>query len=158
MTVLNFERPAAPPVVETWTGAAACALQAALRMTYDGFADHIGFARRTVGTWHERPDRVLRRDAQSALDTVYERLTDAERARFVHSLGESDDPREPDEPPVVAKLTGFIGVTYGEDEPQVVADFGGGPLVLGSLDVAELAARTILRQVAAARLGAGVAW
>ncbi|MER8004794.1 NUDIX hydrolase [Streptomyces sp. NPDC094149] len=69
-------------VIDTWTGRTACALQQALRMTNDGFADHLGVAVRTVASWHSSPDTVPRAEIQSALDTAYERSTPSVHRRF----------------------------------------------------------------------------
>ncbi|GII89472.1 hypothetical protein Ssi03_74620 [Sphaerisporangium siamense] len=74
-------------VVDRWTGRHACALQAALRMTHDEFAESLGVARRTVAAWHGRPAVVLRSDMQRALDTAYERAPATARARFMQHLG-----------------------------------------------------------------------
>ena len=68
--------------IATWTGGLACALQAALRMTNDGFADHLGVAVRTVAGWHSSPDIVPRAEIQSALDTAYERSSPSVQRRF----------------------------------------------------------------------------
>ncbi|MGW1135622.1 NUDIX hydrolase [Streptomyces griseoluteus] len=69
-------------VIDTWTGRTACALQQALRMTNDGFADHLGVAVRTVASWHSSPDIVPRAEIQSALDTTYERSSPSVQRRF----------------------------------------------------------------------------
>jgi DNA-binding transcriptional regulator YiaG len=45
------------PVLE-WTGRLASALQRALRMSNEEFAEHLGVAARTVSTWHQKPERV----------------------------------------------------------------------------------------------------
>ncbi|MFJ3289962.1 NUDIX domain-containing protein [Streptomyces sp. NPDC086669] len=68
--------------VVTWTGSTACALQQALRMTNDAFADHLGVGVRTVASWHSTPSIVPRTEIQAALDTAYERATDSVRRRF----------------------------------------------------------------------------
>ncbi|MEU6552077.1 NUDIX domain-containing protein [Streptomyces sp. NPDC046915] len=68
--------------VVTWTGRTACALQQALRMTNDAFADHLGVGVRTVASWHSSPDIVPRAEIQSALDTAYERSTPSVQRRF----------------------------------------------------------------------------
>ena len=68
--------------VVTWTGQTACALQQALRMTNDGFADHLGVAVRTVAGWHSSPGIVPRTEIQSALDTAYERASASVQRRF----------------------------------------------------------------------------
>jgi 8-oxo-dGTP diphosphatase len=69
-------------VIDTWTGRLARALQQALRMTNDGFADHLGVAVRTVASWHSSPDIVPRTEIQSALDTAYERSSPSVQRRF----------------------------------------------------------------------------
>ena len=68
--------------IATWTGREACALQQALRMTNDGFADHLGVAVRTVAGWHSSPGIVPRSEIQSALDTAYERASASVQRRF----------------------------------------------------------------------------
>lgn len=68
--------------VVTWTGRTACALQQALRMTNDAFADHLGVGVRTVASWHSSPDIVPRTEIQSALDTAYERASASVHRRF----------------------------------------------------------------------------
>ncbi|MFF8868173.1 NUDIX domain-containing protein [Streptomyces sp. NPDC015139] len=70
-------------VVEVWNGHYACALQAALRMTNEAFAERLGIAPRTVAVWHANPDVVLRRETQQLLDTVHEAVSPAVRKRFV---------------------------------------------------------------------------
>lgn len=69
-------------VIDTWTGATACHLQAALRMSHEAFAEHLGVHPRTVGDWHRRPGIVPRSEIQSALDTAYERAPQPVRTRF----------------------------------------------------------------------------
>jgi 8-oxo-dGTP diphosphatase len=69
-------------VVEVWNGRYACALQAALRMTNEAFAQHLGIALRTVATWHADPSVIPRTEMQQLLDEAYERAAPAVRARF----------------------------------------------------------------------------
>jgi 8-oxo-dGTP diphosphatase len=69
-------------VVEVWNGRSACDLQAALRLTNEAFAHHLGIALRTVATWHAYPDVVPRAEMQQLLDEAYERSGPAVRARF----------------------------------------------------------------------------
>lgn len=73
-------------VVDRWTGHRAAALQHALRMTHEEFAEHLGVSRRTVASWHARPAVVLRAELQRALDTAHERAPAPARARFAHQL------------------------------------------------------------------------
>jgi 8-oxo-dGTP pyrophosphatase MutT (NUDIX family) len=69
-------------VVDTWTGRAASALQQALRMTNEQFAQHLDIAVRTVASWHADPDVIPRNDTQQLLDTAYERTTPSVLRRF----------------------------------------------------------------------------
>jgi transcriptional regulator with XRE-family HTH domain len=75
--------------VQLWTGRTACALQAALRMTNESFAAHLGTAVRTVATWHQKPDRVPSAEIQQALDTTLERAGEGAQARFSRNLAET---------------------------------------------------------------------
>lgn len=70
-------------LVDNWTGRTACALQDALRFTNEQFASHLGAGVRTIGTWHEWPDRTPTKEMQQALDHVLEHATDTVRARFL---------------------------------------------------------------------------
>lgn len=72
------------PVI-SWTGQTACALQAALRMTNEAFADHLGVSVRTVASWHQRPDVVQKAAMQQILDTALEQGATEEKRRF-HQL------------------------------------------------------------------------
>jgi 8-oxo-dGTP diphosphatase len=69
-------------VVKVWNGRSACALQAAMRLTNEAFAHHLGIALRTVATWHADPDVVPRAEMQQLLDEAYERAGPAVRARY----------------------------------------------------------------------------
>ncbi|MEU2075453.1 NUDIX hydrolase [Streptomyces sp. NPDC013489] len=69
-------------VVETWTGRTACALQQALRMTNEQFAEHLDVGVRTVASWHSAPDVVPKNDTQQLLDTAYERASASVIRRF----------------------------------------------------------------------------
>jgi len=68
--------------VEAWTGRTACALQAALRMSNERFAKHLGVAVRTVAAWHENQATVPQSETQQILDTAYERASPTVRSRF----------------------------------------------------------------------------
>lgn len=78
--------------VQQWTGRGACALQAALRMTNESFAAHLGTAVRTVATWHQRPERVPSTEMQQALDTALERADEGAKDRFIAALGTAANP------------------------------------------------------------------
>lgn len=69
-------------VIDRWTGQAAATLQAALRMTNEAFAEHLGVGVRTVAGWHSNPEIVPRPEIQQALDTSYERAGEAVHNRF----------------------------------------------------------------------------
>ncbi|MGW4214503.1 transcriptional regulator [Lentzea sp. NPDC004789] len=68
-----------------WTGADACALQDALRLSQEGFADHLGVHWRTVGNWHKKPSSRPKSELQQALDTALERAPDEVKARFAEA-------------------------------------------------------------------------
>ena len=98
-------------VVDRWTGRHAAALQAALRMTHDEFAERLGVGRRTVAYWHGNPDATPRPELQRALDTLLDRATPSERARFAHQL--DDTPRPAGEP--LALTVAIAIVVRGRD-------------------------------------------
>jgi 8-oxo-dGTP diphosphatase len=105
-------------VVDQWTARHACALQSALRMTQDEFAEHLGVVRRTVATWHERPDIVLRPELQRALDTVYETLGGPARIRFVRQLDGEKPTAEVDRSSVA--LTVAIAIVTTDADALIV--------------------------------------
>jgi hypothetical protein len=88
------EEPSAAPIAETgvrggtlasvnaWTSETACALQAALRMSNEAFAAHLGVAPRTVGGWHEKPTVRPQSAVQQSLDNALERASPAAKERF----------------------------------------------------------------------------
>lgn len=69
-------------IVQTWTGRTACLLQAALRLTNEQFAEHLGISTRTIVRWHANPDLAPRTEMQQLLDTTYEKAGDAVQRRF----------------------------------------------------------------------------
>lgn len=77
--------------VTSWTGESACALQAALRMTNEAFAEHLGIGVRTVASWHQRPDVQPIASMQQILDTALERCSPEERRRFDQLTGPAVD-------------------------------------------------------------------
>jgi 8-oxo-dGTP pyrophosphatase MutT (NUDIX family) len=77
-------------VIDRWTGRHATALQAALRMSQDEFAELLGVAKRTIASWHVRPEVVIRPELQRALDTAYERAPEAAKLRFARQLRAED--------------------------------------------------------------------
>lgn len=91
---------------EGWTGQTACALQAALRLSNERFAEHLGIGVRTVAAWHQKPSLRPKSEMQQLLDTALERASDAERARFAEltSAQPAADPRLTEDPNIVAAL------------------------------------------------------
>lgn len=82
-----------------WTGRTACALQAALRMSNQAFAAHLGIGLRTVASWHEKPTLRPQPEMQQALDTVFARASNAVKERFAVLTGsptQASDPGGPD--------------------------------------------------------------
>lgn len=77
-----------------WTGQTACALQAALRMTNEQYAAHLGVAVRTVAGWHKDPEVVPRTEIQAALDTAHERADESVQLRFARRATPSAGPAE----------------------------------------------------------------
>ena len=70
------------------TGETACALQAALRMSNETFARHLGLSLRTVAGWHEKPEGRPRPESQQLLDAAFARADSAVRDRFTVLCGE----------------------------------------------------------------------
>jgi 8-oxo-dGTP pyrophosphatase MutT (NUDIX family) len=77
-------------LVNEWNGRTACALQAALRLSNDAFAQHLDVAVRTVAAWHQKPDLVPRSEMQQLLDTALHRAPDNAKARFAQLVGMVD--------------------------------------------------------------------
>lgn len=69
-------------LTDAWTGRTACALQAALRLTNESFAGHLGIAVRTVATWHQKPELTPKAEMQQLLDTALQQASDAAKTRF----------------------------------------------------------------------------
>lgn len=79
-------------MITGWTGSLACALQAALRMSNDTFADHLRIGVRTVASWHEKPAVRPRPDMQRILDAALARAPEDAKQRFAVLTGESAQP------------------------------------------------------------------
>jgi 8-oxo-dGTP diphosphatase len=97
-------------VVGVWSGRSACALQTAMRLTNEAFANHLGIAPRTVAVWHAEPDVVPRTEMQQLLDEAYERAGPAVRARFGVLLTGNEKARD-----------GAVGPNYGGPQALRVA-------------------------------------
>lgn len=81
--------------MSAWSGRAACALQAALRLTNEAFAERLGVAVRTVAMWHQHPNVSPKTEIQQALDTTLERAPAAVKTRFAHLLAAQDGTTPP---------------------------------------------------------------
>lgn len=87
--------------VTGWTGHAASALQTALRMSNEAFAEHLGIAVRTVAAWHQKPALRPKPEMQQLLDTALEQASPPVRERFTALLNDNgpsadDDPATAD--------------------------------------------------------------
>lgn len=71
-----------------WTGSTACALQAALRLTNESFAAHLGIAVRTVAAWHQKPELTPKSEMQQLLDTALQQASDAAKTRFTRLVAQ----------------------------------------------------------------------
>jgi 8-oxo-dGTP diphosphatase len=69
-------------VVSRWTGGRAAALQMALRLTNEAFAEQLGISTRTVAAWHREPGVTPREEFQQLLDICFEKASDAARGRY----------------------------------------------------------------------------
>jgi hypothetical protein len=74
-------------MVTGWTGASACALQAALRLSNKSFAAHLGIGVRTVATWHQKPTLRPRPEMQQLLDTALVQASQAVKDLFAALAG-----------------------------------------------------------------------
>lgn len=83
------------PFIYEWTGREAAALQAALRMSNERYAEYLGVAVRTVAAWRAKPGMTPAAEAQECLDTAYERLDERRVRRFVHALDLSKTDEQP---------------------------------------------------------------
>jgi len=109
-----------------WTGRTACALQAALRLSNETFAEQLGIGVRTVASWHQKPSLRPRPDMQQILDTALDRAPAAVKARFAVLAGDRD---RADGPPAAEAST-------PEDEATAEAErrLGTDPHIAAALD------------------------
>jgi DNA-binding transcriptional regulator YiaG len=128
-----------------WTGKDACALQAALRLSNEAFAERLGIGVRTVAGWHQKPTLRPQSAMQQILDTALEQATVAEQSRFTQltATGEpaTDDPAatrrlesDPDIAGALHWLDQHAGWTPGTARREVTSR-------LSRLDVRQLQAR-----------------
>ena len=100
-------------MVTGWTGRTACALQAALRMSNEAFAAHLGVGVRTVAGWHQKPDMRPRPEMQQALDTALARATAAAGERFAVLTGQ---------PPPAASVRSDDNGAAADAEHRLITD------------------------------------
>ena len=146
--------------VIVWTGHGACALQAALRLTNESFAEHLGVAVRTVAAWHQKPTLKPKSEMQQLLDTALNQASPMVQARFSQLLaGRIDAAPEPDPMPAIPRPQGPTRPNNGtaDAERRLYTD----PHIDAALDwldqAAGLPAGASRRQVASqlARLNVG---
>ena len=88
-------------------------------MSQDELAALIGVSKRTIASWAERPEIVIRPELQRALDTAYERAGEPVKLRFVRQL-KADDDAEAAEAGSVVALTVAIAVVVNDEEVLLV--------------------------------------
>jgi transcriptional regulator with XRE-family HTH domain len=85
--------------VDRWTGRETRLLRHALRLTVRHFAEDLGVSPRTISKWESAgATRTPRPELQAALDTMLDRATDAERSRFLASVGLASEQPETSPP------------------------------------------------------------
>src|SRR5580658_10479713 len=77
-------------VITSWTGSHARALQQALRMTNESFAEYLSVSPRTVAYWHKRPEITPLSAQQESLDKALDRAPDRAKAQFAILVGEAE--------------------------------------------------------------------
>lgn len=103
-------------VVDEWTGRHASALQHALRMSQEAFAEKLGVSRRAVTSWHEKPDSIIRPELQQLLDTLYEASGATVKTRFARRLNPTNQPDGlASAAPTVALMVAIAIVVEGND-------------------------------------------
>lgn len=114
--------------VTGWTGKSACTLQAALRLSNEGFAAHLGIGVRTVASWHQKPGLRPRPEMQQLLDTAFARADEAVKDRFA-VLSDPAGATGRSQQPVIATDDGTLSAA----EHRLIADQNIG-LALSKLD------------------------
>jgi transcriptional regulator with XRE-family HTH domain len=96
-------------VVDQWTGRHARALQAAMRLTNEAFAEHLGVSARTVAKWRERPEMIPSPQLQEALDTSLKLAAADTLVRFASNLGTASDEQLRLDESVISQLNAAVG-------------------------------------------------
>jgi transcriptional regulator with XRE-family HTH domain len=96
-------------VVDQWTGRHARALQAAMRLTNEAFAEHLGVSARTVAKWRERPEMIPSPQLQEALDTSLKLAAADTKLRFTSNLGTASEELLRLDESVISQLNAAVG-------------------------------------------------
>ncbi|GAA2239981.1 hypothetical protein GCM10010413_47230 [Promicromonospora sukumoe] len=104
-------------VIDAWNGERAGRLQAALRMSNEEFAEHLGLAPRTVAGWHQNPGTRPRPDVQRMLDAAVQRADDGARQRFAHAMRAAEPERDDSGP---QRLMVALSVVQRDDSVLLV--------------------------------------
>ena len=81
-----------------WTAETACALQSALRLSQEAFAQQLGIAARTVAGWHAKPTLRPKSEMQQLLDTALRQATPEAQARFAQLTADRKPSRHNSQP------------------------------------------------------------
>src|SRR6266568_9631807 len=111
--IAQYQGPRSMDQVTGWTGETACALQAALRLSNEAFAEHLGIGVRTVAAWHQKPTLRPRPEMQQVLDTALDRAPAAAGERFAVLTGQP--------PPTVSARADDDGAA-AEAEHRLITD------------------------------------
>jgi hypothetical protein len=106
--------------VTGWTGKSASTLQAALRMSNESFAAHLGIGVRTVAGWHQHPRRRPRPEMQQLLDTALAQADKAAKDRFAVLSGTAATAGADDDFPQ-AEIASTAGILSAA-EHRLIAD------------------------------------
>jgi hypothetical protein len=133
-------------LMKAWTAQAACALQEALRLSNERFAERLGIHPRTVAAWHKKPDLKPNSEMQSLLDTALERATQQVQDRFAELVAAfidvSTDTSTASRPSARPALPDVL--TKEADISDTAAEQAWQQLVLVSGEVIELVTRVTL--------------
>jgi tetratricopeptide (TPR) repeat protein len=75
-------------VVTTWTGGHADALRRAMRLTKEGFAEHLNVSPRQVANWRSHPEITPQANVQRILDRALDGASEQEKAQFAILVSE----------------------------------------------------------------------
>jgi transcriptional regulator with XRE-family HTH domain len=131
---------------EPWTGRTACALQAALRLSNELFAERLGIHPRTVAAWHQKPDLKPNSEMQNRLDKALDRATPQVESRFSELLDDFPTEKSTDTSAAVRTsadlvLSDLLATRVDTPDP---AEQTWKQLVLSSGEVIELAMNVTL--------------